>query len=72
MYVVQVMEELANVNALYSESKIDLEQNRNNEAELEELREMKADIERKEKGQAVIIQNQASTRMIAKQPKTNI
>lgn len=52
------MDELASINALYHEAQGDLEQSKADEAELEELRDMKADIERKDKQQAVIIENQ--------------
>ncbi len=52
------MEELASINALYVESKAELEQTRADQTELDELRELKADIERKEKQQAAIIDQQ--------------
>lgn len=52
------MEELATVNALYAEAKSEVEQRAGDLEELDELREMKADIERKEKQQAAIIENQ--------------
>lgn len=52
------MEELAAINALYVESKAELEQTRADQTELDELRELKADIERKEKQQAAIIDQQ--------------
>lgn len=55
----EAMEELASINALYTEARADLEQTKADQEELEELREMKSDIERKEKQQAVIIENQA-------------
>ncbi|MEW5314403.1 MAG: hypothetical protein WDW38_005908 [Sanguina aurantia] len=55
----EIMDELASINALYHEAQGDLEQSKADESELEELREMKADIERKDKQQAVIILNQA-------------
>lgn len=55
----EAMEELASITALYNEAKSDLEQSKQDQDELEELREMKADIERKEKQQAAIIENQA-------------
>ncbi len=54
----QILEELAGVNALYTEAKEQLEQSRADEQELVELREMKADVERKDKQQAEIIQSQ--------------
>ena len=54
----QVMDELANINALYIEAKEEV--SKADQAELAELREMKSDIERKEKQQASIIENQAS------------
>lgn len=52
------MEELASINALYVEAKSELEGTRADAAELEELRELKSDIERKEKQQAAIIDQQ--------------
>lgn len=52
------MDELANINALYNEAKEIIEQSKVDASELEELREMKSDIERKEKQQAAIIENQ--------------
>ncbi|EFJ53111.1 Kar3 member kinesin-like protein [Volvox carteri f. nagariensis] len=57
--ITEIMEELASINALYVESKAELEQSRADQSELEELRELKADIERKEKQQAAIIDQQA-------------
>ncbi|KXZ52314.1 hypothetical protein GPECTOR_10g946 [Gonium pectorale] len=57
--ITEIMEELASINALYVESKAELEQTRADTVELEELRELKADIERKEKQQAAIIDQQA-------------
>ncbi|GLI62984.1 hypothetical protein VaNZ11_005841 [Volvox africanus] len=57
--ITEIMEELAAINALYVESKAELEQTRADQAELDELRELKADIERKEKQQAAIIDQQA-------------
>ncbi len=56
--VVQIMEELASINALYVEAKNEVESSRQDAAELEELRELKSDIERKEKQQAAIIDQQ--------------
>ncbi|KAJ9511982.1 hypothetical protein QJQ45_004434 [Haematococcus lacustris] len=56
---VQILEELASISALYSEAKEQVEQAKNDERELEELREMKSDIERKDKQQAAIIEHQA-------------
>lgn len=56
--VVQIMEELASINALYVEAKNEVEATRQDAAELEELRELKSDIERKEKQQAAIIDQQ--------------
>ena len=53
------MEELASVNALYAEAKADLEQATRDAGELEELRELRADVERKERQQAMIIESQA-------------
>ncbi len=55
------MEELASVNALYMEAKEMLDQAKSDEAELEALRELKADIDRKDKQQAEIISNQVHT-----------
>uniref|UniRef100_A0A7S0Y9G8 Kinesin motor domain-containing protein n=1 Tax=Polytomella parva TaxID=51329 RepID=A0A7S0Y9G8_9CHLO len=55
----EIVDELASVSALYNDSRAEVEQMKNDQEELEELREMKADIERKEKQQAVIIENQA-------------
>ncbi len=52
------MDELAGVNALYTEAKDALDQIKADEQELSELREMKADVERKEKQQAEIIHSQ--------------
>lgn len=46
------------MNALYSEAKEQVEQAKSDERELEELRELKQDIERKEKQQASIIEHQ--------------
>lgn len=46
------------MNALYSEAREHLEQAKLDERELEELRELKADVERKEKQQAAIIEHQ--------------
>ncbi|GLC77793.1 hypothetical protein PLESTB_000955500 [Pleodorina starrii] len=57
--ITEIMEELASINALYVESKAELEQSRADQAELDELRELKSDIERKEKQQAAIIDQQA-------------
>lgn len=53
------MDELASINALYSEAKSELDCNKADAQELIELREMKEDVARKEKGQAAIIENQA-------------
>uniref|UniRef100_A0A7S0WQ45 Kinesin motor domain-containing protein n=1 Tax=Chlamydomonas leiostraca TaxID=1034604 RepID=A0A7S0WQ45_9CHLO len=55
----EILEELAGVNALYAEAKEQVEQAKHDERELEELRELKSDIERKEKQQAAIIEHQA-------------
>lgn len=52
------MDNLASINALYNEAKDELEGSKADQAELTELREMKSDIERKEKQQAGIIENQ--------------
>ena len=52
------MDELASINALYNEARSDLEQTKADGEELTELRELKEDIERKEKQQAMIIENQ--------------
>ena len=52
------MDELASINALYSEAKGELEVSKADQQELTDLREMKEDIERKEKQQAAIIENQ--------------
>ncbi|PNW82236.1 hypothetical protein CHLRE_06g278125v5 [Chlamydomonas reinhardtii] len=57
--ITEIMEELASINALYVEAKSELEGTRADAAELEELRELKSDIERKEKQQAAIIDQQA-------------
>ncbi|KAG2501877.1 hypothetical protein HYH03_000375 [Edaphochlamys debaryana] len=57
--ITEIMEELASINALYVEAKGELDQTRADAAELDELRELKADIERKEKQQAAIIDQQA-------------
>jgi hypothetical protein len=46
------------VNALYTEAKELVEQAKSDERELEELREMRSDVERKEKQQAAIIEHQ--------------
>ena len=54
------MDELASINALYSEAKAELESSKADQQELIDLREMKEDIERKEKQQAAIIENQVS------------
>ncbi len=58
----QVMDELASINALYSESKAELEGAKADQQELNELREMKEDIARKEKQQAQIIEHQVRDR----------
>jgi len=55
----EILEELASINALYNELKETTENNKFDAAELEELRELRADIERKDKQQAGIIENQA-------------
>ena len=52
------MDELASINALYNEAKGELESSKADQQELQDLREMKEDIERKEKQQAAIIENQ--------------
>ncbi|PNH02813.1 Kinesin-like calmodulin-binding protein [Tetrabaena socialis] len=54
-----IMEELASINALYVEAKSEVDQSRADQSELDDLRELKADIERKEKQQAAIIDQQA-------------
>lgn len=59
------MDELANINALYTESRAELEQSKADGEELEELRELKSDVERKEKQQAMIIENQVSRSELA-------
>lgn len=55
----EIMEELADATALYNEAKQEMADHKADQEELEELREMKEDIERKEKQQAMIIENQA-------------
>ncbi len=54
----EVMDELANINALYNEAQEELVVGKADQIELQELREMKTEIEVKEKAQAVIIENQ--------------
>lgn len=49
----ELMEELSKTTALYNSNKLELEQIRTDLEELEELRDMKADVERKEKQQQV-------------------
>ncbi|GAX81265.1 hypothetical protein CEUSTIGMA_g8697.t1 [Chlamydomonas eustigma] len=55
----EVMDELAGINALYSEAKAEVDASKADQQELTDLREMKEDVERKEKQQAQIIENQA-------------
>lgn len=55
------MDELASINALYSEAKAELEEAKTDQQELVELREMKSDIERREKQQAAIIADQVGS-----------
>lgn len=58
------MDNLASINALYNEAKDELEGSKADQAELTELREMKSDVERKEKQQAGIIENQVGTSLL--------
>lgn len=62
----KVMDELANISALYNEAKADLDASKADQNELNDLREMKEDIERKEKQQAAIIENQVRVWLHAK------
>lgn len=55
----ELMEELDKTQKLYHKNKLELEQIKMDLSELDDLREMKADVERKEKQQKVIIENQA-------------
>jgi hypothetical protein len=52
------MDELASITALFNEAKNEMEQAKNDKEELEELREIKSDIDRKDKQNAMIIENQ--------------
>lgn len=61
------MDNLASINALYNEAKDELEGSKADQAELTELREMKSDIERKEKQQAGIIENQVGVSCLLRQ-----
>lgn len=54
----QVMDELSHINVLYNDTKTELDSCKADQAELEELREMKEDVKRKEKQQQAIIENQ--------------
>jgi hypothetical protein len=54
----ETMDELANITALFNEAKSDMEQAKADKEELEELREMRSDIDRKDKQNAMIIENQ--------------
>jgi hypothetical protein len=54
------MDELANVTALYNEAKTEISQAKADKEELDELRELKSDIDRKDKQNAMIIENQVS------------
>ncbi|CAD7699890.1 unnamed protein product [Ostreobium quekettii] len=56
--IMDLMEELGKMEELYQANKHELEQIRTDLNELEDLREMKADVERKEKQQKAIIGNQ--------------
>ncbi|GMH43112.1 hypothetical protein BSKO_11034 [Bryopsis sp. KO-2023] len=55
----ELVEELSNTTKLFNQNKLELEQIRTDLEELEELRDMKADVERKEKHQQLIIENQS-------------
>lgn len=52
------MDELSHINVLYNDTKTELDSCKADQAELEELREMKEDVKRKEKQQQAIIENQ--------------
>lgn len=56
----ETMDELANVTALYNEAKTEISQAKADKEELDELRELKSDIDRKDKQNAMIIENQVS------------
>jgi hypothetical protein len=55
----ELMEELGNKEMLLNEAQVSLTSSKDSRKELEELREMKADVERREKQQAELISSQA-------------
>ncbi len=62
------MDELANVTALYNEAKTEISQANADKDELDELREMKSDIERKDKQNAMIIESQVGRHAAVLEP----
>lgn len=54
-----IMEELANLTAMYNENLTDLDQIKQDQEELTELRELKREIESREQEQAAVIEQQA-------------
>lgn len=69
--IAALVDELASTAAAMNELKSELETLKLDVIELEELREMKADIQRKEKQQAMIIENQVSNGPFTQTPCTH-